>query len=184
MGLCTPWIDSSVGRITVHTTGAYPTGADTYEGKHIWDSTSNSLMVCTDPATATWEIVHEPTQSWTSVTVTQSATVTGTIATSWYQRGRDKTFQASLKWTASSAGTAANAIVISTPLTLGNIDYVRGTAHVLDNGTTHYVAAIQQLSTTTMNLVVSGNAGFLGVAPAFTLASTDVIQLELTGRYA
>ena len=179
---CSPFVSDSVGRLTVHTTATRPTGADRYHGKVIYDTTVESILKW-NSTTSNWDIVTEPPQAWTSVTVTQSATVTGTIATSWYKRDNGF-FTASLKWTASSAGTAANAIVISTPLTLGNIDYGRGTAHVLDNGTTHYVAAIQQLSTTTMNLVVSGNAGFLGVAPAFTLASTDVIQLELTGRYA
>jgi len=45
-GLCTPWVDTQVGRITAcATTADYPTGLNLYEGKVVWLADTNRLML-------------------------------------------------------------------------------------------------------------------------------------------
>lgn len=71
MGICTPYVDPNVGRITVHTSGTRPTGLDLYAGKYIYESNTGRTLVYdgTD-----FVIMNEPVQTytptWTGVTNT------------------------------------------------------------------------------------------------------------------
>jgi hypothetical protein len=62
MPICTPFVDTSFGRITVHTSFTRPTGADRYPGKYIYESDTNRTLVWDGTG---WVIQNEPTNVWT-----------------------------------------------------------------------------------------------------------------------
>lgn len=70
MPICTPFVDSNTGRITVHTSLSRPTGASLYPGKYIFES--DTLRTMQYDGTG-WIIIDEPwqtyTPSWTNLTV-------------------------------------------------------------------------------------------------------------------
>jgi hypothetical protein len=70
MPICSPFVDTNVGKITVHTSGTRPTGADRYEGKWIYESDTDRTLFYTGAA---WVIMNEPpnayTPTWTNLTV-------------------------------------------------------------------------------------------------------------------
>lgn len=51
---CTPCTNTRFGQVSVVSTGNYPTGADAYEGKMVWDASTDRIMVYTGSA---WVIV-------------------------------------------------------------------------------------------------------------------------------
>lgn len=123
-----------------------------------------------------------PIVSWSSVTVTQSGSVAGTINSGWYVKHGDGTFEAHLTWTASAGGSAGNIITVTTPLTLSDAEYVHGTLTV--SAATNRAAIVYPNNTTTVRFMCEGSTSLLGSNPAYTIANTNVFRLYLTGRYA
>lgn len=179
---CTPHVSDRIGRIEVCTTAGRPTGAARYHGKYIFDSDVSSELRW-NQTTSNWDIINEPLQDWTSVTVTQSASVAGTINAGWYRRSLG-VFEAFLYWTSSAAGTGGNDITISLPLTLSNADYVWGTFAFRDaSPVTHYIGRVADSTTTAIRLRTNAATDDLGTNPAFTIASGDSLRLDVRGRY-
>ena len=122
-----------------------------------------------------------------SPTLTQGATVTYTINYSKYiaETGR-VTFQAML--TATSAGTAANPVVVTLPVTgVGNVSYkVIGNGTIYDQNTnTTYNLACMHNAAGTLAFAGDTSAGsYFGQAPAITIASGDIISLNVTYEVA
>lgn len=124
--------------------------------------------------------------AWTNYTptLTQSATPTYTVEYASYMKiGRMVTVQLSLGLT--SAGTAANAVVIGLPTGIGNpVGYrMLGHAGIYDaSASAWYLGMAQYASTTTFTIVQSGFGGSLGAAGSFTaaLASGDKVTAQLT----
>jgi hypothetical protein len=131
-----------------------------------------------------WEIVSEPMQAWNITSVTQSGSVTCTTVFAWYRRERNQvTGQFTLSVT--GAGTASNAIVLPTPVTLTNAECLGGSYVFFDQSTgLNYSGALVPATTTTFTMGVNGSGVSLGGA-GFTgaLANTDFIRCTLTGRY-
>jgi hypothetical protein len=69
MGVCSPYVDSNIGRITVVTSTTRPTGANLYAGKYIFESDTGRTLMYDGTG---WVIQNEPAQSytptWTGVT--------------------------------------------------------------------------------------------------------------------
>jgi hypothetical protein len=84
--------------------------------------------------------------------------------------------------TASSAGTSTNFVTVTLPVTAATPASVAqaGTFMVIDAGTTLYAGSLVLVSGTLARFLVSGNTDYLGVAPAYTIASGDTISGVLT----
>ena len=158
------------------TSGTRPTGA---EGRRIYETDTNRLYYYDGSA---WVIETEPLQTW-SPTITQSSSVAGTVNRGWYQR-RNGLWEAALKWTSSASGTAANAIVVSTPLTTVNAADTGGSFRVYDaSATTSYAGYVLGFTTTSVQLYCDAATSALGINPALTLATSDEIWLHIAGSY-
>ncbi len=166
MAPCTPAIDSSIGRVGVYNTASYPTGADLYEGKVIWDLDLNQLLVYTGTE---WRIITDVDgwSTWTPVlSSTGYAIVNGTIG-GLARVHPDKMWEwiIIVVW---GAGTTAGAgpMTLTTPATLANVnlagsgigatDILAGSSsggHMVDaNTSAEYNLRLRHLSTTTQTV--------------------------------
>lgn len=120
--------------------------------------------------------------AWTSYTptLTQNATLTKTVNYAKYQRiGR--TIFVQVKLSITSAGTAGNTIKVGLPVTAADSDALIGSFTYLDSGTQFYAGSTTGTTTTAVELMVNGaTASSLGVTPAVTAASGDIVRLALT----
>jgi hypothetical protein len=160
------------------------------EGMHCYTEDNNREYVYTGAA---WEILSEPTQTWTA-TVTQGSAVSGTQSIGRYQRSRGW-FRAIMVWTSTGAGTTAQPIVISLPVTLNSASAVSGFGTIVDDdgnpsGPTanSNLVHVRPDTTTSIHLVKDAGTGVIGddVGPAgstYIIAADDVIYLEVTGTY-
>jgi hypothetical protein len=117
-------------------------------------------------------------QDWTP-TVTQGAGVTVAVGHAVYWPSGPLVFvSAAIGLT--SAGTGGNVIVIGNvpaaiaPSELGLI----GAAIIIDAGTTDYHAGLYAAGSSDWRMKVSGNADYLGAAPAYTIANGDSIEFK------
>ncbi len=121
--------------------------------------------------------------AWTSYTPTwtQSAAITKTVNYAKYNQVQ-KTVWVSMSMAATSAGTAANAIAVSLPVTAAtSLSVAIGSGSFYDSSPAgHYAGAAILLSSTTVGLYTSASTtGAVGVTPAVTVASGDQIFLSL-----
>lgn len=119
--------------------------------------------------------------SWTP-TLTQSGAVTKTATYAKYQRvGRFIVAQIDLACT--GAGTAANRVIVGTPVTAAASGFVVGSGYIYDTSANlFYIGVAVMLSTTTLALMGTGAvADYLGAA-GFTaaLAAGDLVRLSVT----
>lgn len=124
-------------------------------------------------------------QPWTP-TITQGSAVAGTVNRGWYVKRSDGTFQATLHWAATAAGTAANSISVSLPLSVASVYDLGGSVVFYDSGTPLITTGVPWPggALATFGIYVTGsNANLLGVSPAITLASGDIIVVTVHGRW-
>lgn len=162
--------------VTQCTSGTRP--STPVEGQYIYETDTDRTLVYNGSA---WVIMAEPRQTW-SPTITQGAAVAGTVTRGWFRRSNGF-FEARLRWIATAAGTAGNAVVVSSPLTLADLNDGGGSFNMLDAGTTIYAGYTESINTTQFQLSVSGNFGYLGLAPVYTIAANDVLKLTIFGTY-
>lgn len=118
---------------------------------------------------------------WTSYTptFTQSATITKTVGYArWMRVGR--TVIGGFHMTATSAGTASNAIRVGLPVTAGALpnDLGIGSGYVADvSSPQNYIASLGVITTTAVGFIVA--AGYVGSSVAMTIASGDIV----TGQF-
>lgn len=122
-------------------------------------------------------------EAWTAYTptLTQSATVTKTVQYAKYQRvGR--TIHLAGRLDATSAGTAANTVVVGLPVAAASSLGVFGSGHIYDSSTTtRYVCSFIGVSTTTASFAHDTSGGnFWGAAPNIALAAGDVLQFAVS----
>lgn len=147
------------------------------EGRVIYEADTDRVMCYTG---SSWSVVVEPIQSW-SPTITQGSAVSGTVNRGWYQRSYGK-FEGVFLWTASTAGTASNAITVSLPFTILNTGDVGGSFWYHDNGTA-VVGYAYGDTTATLKLIIDGATSSLGVSSP-TIASGDTLRVQIAGRYS
>ncbi|NDF13036.1 MAG: hypothetical protein EB060_09525 [Proteobacteria bacterium] len=130
-----------------------------------------------------------PSSVWQSYTptLTQSATVTFTTNDSQYKLLDNNTVVWQFNLTATSAGTASNAIQLTLPLTAAasNAYSCVGAALILKNSGALIYSSVAALSSTTAMRFFSGSgtsANYVGITPAITLASGDQIAGTITYR--
>lgn len=120
-------------------------------------------------------------------TVTQGATITYTNNYSKYlvEPGR-VTFQAML--TATSAGTAANPVLVTLPVTgLGPVSYKvigNGTFFDASPATTYHVACMHNAAGTVAFAGDTSVGSYFGQQPAITIAAGDIISLNVVYEVA
>lgn len=116
--------------------------------------------------------------AWTAYTptLTQSATITKTVTSAQYSRsGRIIVGQATL--VATSAGTAANAVLVGLPVASAGAGPVGGQMFVLDASTgIWHVGPALMATTTSVGMAVQGATGFFGAS--ITIASGDNIRIS------
>ena len=132
-----------------------------------------------------------PSSVWISYTPTlsQSANVTFTTNESRYKLIDNNTVVWTFKLTATSAGTAANVVKLSLPITpAAGFDYfVVGDGYIFDANTSlGYTCSIPLINTSPGEISFSSGSGttanYFGVTPAITLASGDTISGTITYR--
>lgn len=114
-------------------------------------------------------------------TLTQSNSVSKTMGTNVYwQTG--KRIHATCFATASSSGTSGQNILLSLPVTATTWTSLTciGSGWIYDTSTaTFYQGAVLLNNSTTCGIRINGQAGFLGAAPAFAMATGDIITVSL-----
>lgn len=117
---CSPFVDLSIGRVTLHTAATPPTGVDLYEGKVIWETDTNKLKLYDGAA---WrEIIDiDGWATWTpALSGTGYAIVNGTIG-GLYRLHPDSSYEYIIVvvWGASTT-SGAGPMTLSTPATFLN----------------------------------------------------------------
>jgi len=120
--------------------------------------------------------------AWSPV-VTQSATPTCTLANN-YSMKESRSARATASISFTSAGTAANKIVVPLPYACDAASAVLGTFYYFDAGTGYHTGVIVYATTTTANLLTTGATDLLGINPALTIASGDNLVVDLDYRSA
>lgn len=180
MSPCTPYIDSSLGRVDSVTSLTRPVGADLYEGKLIFETDTKRVMVYSSGA---WEIESEPVQTWSVTSVTQNGARACTTTYGWYQRSRGK-FVAQATMSGFAAGSAGNAIIIPTPVTLVTSEAVGGAFSYFDSGVAFYSGYINPFTVNAVGFVQDGSNNSFGAVTSLALAAADVMRVTMHGRYA
>ena len=133
--------------------------------------------------------IVNPSSVWQAYTptLTQSATVTFTTNESNYKLIDNNTVVWVFSLTVTGAGTAANAIQLTLPVTAAwsNAYSCVGDALILKNSTVLTYTGTAALTSTTTLKFFSGSgtaANYIGIAPAITLAAGDVISGTITYR--
>lgn len=191
MGICTPYVDTSVGRVTVHTSGTRPTGASAYAGKHIFESdTSRTLMY---DGTG-WVIMNEPTQSFTPTWASGLTTTSGTNVGS-YKRS-DGWIDLNARFTFGASSAVTGNVTMTLPINAATgVNPTQFSVAFFDSSASQtYLGANATPSTTTLTLTtpqVNAAAAGTTYVPEGTLISTvpfgaawatgDVIYIS--GRY-
>lgn len=153
------------------------------EGNLTYQLDANSLTVYSGAAWSTIGPIHGALTSFTP-TITQGVGVTFTINTSTYQRiGRMVLFQG--LYAITSAGTPANAVVITLPVTgLAAGNMWTGTGLIQDvSASTQFPGSLVNASTTTYNIGSNSTGGAINAVYGSTgfvagLASGDVIKVS------
>ncbi len=115
---------------------------------------------------------------------TQGATPTCTLANNFSMK-ESRQARATAAITFTSAGTAASKVVVPLPYATDNVNAVLGTFYFFDaSAVLFYTGAVVFATTTTANLQTNAVADQFGVAPAITIANTDVLILDLNYRSA
>jgi hypothetical protein len=153
--------------------------ASPYDGQVIYETDTDRAMVWDNSA---W-VVLSATGVWTSFTPTwtQSVAISKTVSYSKYiQIGKTVIYQGYM--VATSAGTASNPIGISIPVTASS-QYATaytaiGSAQFVDVTPGYYTySGVANLSSGVITITTLGTAANLvGVNPAVTVASTDIIS--------
>lgn len=191
MGICTPYVDSDIGRITVHTSSTRPTGVDVYAGKYIYESdTSRTLMY---DGTG-WVIMNEPTQSFTPAWPTGLTTTSGTN-TGNYKRS-DGWIDINVRFTFGASSAVTGSVSMTLPINaVSGVNPTQFSVAFYDSSAVlTYLGANATPNTTTLTLTtpqVNAAAASTTYVPEVTLSSTvpfgaafasgDVIYVS--GRY-
>lgn len=112
MGICTPYVDSDLGRVTVHTSATRPTGLALYAGKYIFETDTGRTLMYDGTG---WVIMNEPIQSFTP-TVTASSGVLTTVSGAWRYTRSDGWLNFGITITITTNGTGAGAIQTTVPV--------------------------------------------------------------------
>lgn len=156
MSVCSPFVADNIGRITVASSSTRPTGADRYEGKIIWESDTNKLMVCYDGTN--WREVFD-VDGWTTYTPTIGGFAIGNGSTSGLYRAHpNNTYEWWAVFTAGSTSTYGAQLTISYPATLSATNTTiamnaAGHAVIYDTSAGTYYAAQYMYSSTTTGSV-------------------------------
>lgn len=123
-----------------------------------------------------------------TITLTQGVSCVPTVNYARY-RVIGKTAHVQIKITAGGAGTPGSDVVIGglpaviAPKRTGG-DTICGSGVFTDTGTAKYVVAADVITSSTVKLVGYNANGYFGAAPAVTVASTDVVSLDLAYEVA
>lgn len=165
MAICTPYIDTSIGRLTTALSTSRPTGSDLYAGKYIYETDTGRTVMYDGTG---WVIQNEPVQSytptWTGVTNTA---VSGT-----YKRADGFcTFTATI-----TVNVMTGPVTVTLPITAfaTPVPTQFETVFVDTSATTAgYFYGVQSASTTVVTL-------YAGVVNAAAAGNTYVFSAPLT----
>ena len=118
MGVCSPFVDTNIGKITVVTSTTRPTGANLYAGKWIYES--DTLRTLMYDGTG-WIIMDEPTQTFTPNWSSGLTTTSGTNEGRYRRSGGWYDFFAKFTFGASSAVTGSVVLTYPIACIAGNI---------------------------------------------------------------
>lgn len=184
MAICTPYIDTSVGRVTTALSTSRPTGSDLYAGKYVYETDTGRTVMYDGTG---WVIQNEPVQSytptWTGVT---NSAVSGS-----YKRA-----DGFCEFTATITVSAMTGpVTVTLPITAfatpspTQFETVFIDASATTSG---YFYGVHSASTTVLTLyAVTVNAAAAGNTYAFSTSLTNAIpftwaagdSITATGRY-
>jgi hypothetical protein len=161
------------------TSATRPTGV---EGRHIYETDTDLVYVHNGTG---WEQVGG-TGGWTSFTtqIDQGATtnIAKTVDYSKWTRGPRRSITWTFRLSLTAAGTVANNVTLTLPVTAANTNGVSGGGTVFDTSTsTSYSGIWIGVSTTAVALVGDwSGVNAWGAAPSVALASGDLLRGSIT----
>lgn len=161
-------------RQQVVTTCTSATRPSAVEGRCIFETDTDLMLIYTGSA---WREVSEvgTMRSWTP-TITQSVNVTFTNTRSRYLR-HGNMVTAWFYLDVTGAGTGGNVIQIGgLPVTAASANTIAGAGRITDTGTNSYAVEFEGNSTTSFLALTGTNNNYVGAAPSFALANTDLIR--------
>lgn len=150
-----------------------------FEGLEIYETDTDRIYIYDG---STW-VLHNVLSQWINYTptLTQSGTVTKTVAYSRYHKvGRKVTFQAYCS--ATGSGTGSNIVTLSLPWTAAQASLVVGSFYIYDASVnTNYLGHAALNSVNTVTGLINATSNYMGAA-GFTaaLASGDSILVDCT----
>lgn len=151
MAICTPYIDTSVGRVTTALSTSRPTGSDLYAGKYVYETDTGRTVMYDGTG---WVIQNEPAQSftptWASGVTTTGGTNTGTYHRSDGYIDLSASFTLGVGSAISGNVTLTLPIVGATGLTGANFEVL-----YLNSSASHTYIGIVSATTTTLTLLAS-----------------------------
>lgn len=170
----------------VYTSGTRPTGADVYEGLHIWETDTNRWLMYDG---TNWIIMAEPSQSYTP-TLTNLTLGNGTLAFTYHRS--DGWCDVVGRFTYGSTSAVSGVPGFSLPVTASGTSSVAITGATLlnDSGTGSNIGALAFGTTGRVDVYATGASGTYVnlVAPSSTVPHTwatgDSIDLGFRYRMA
>jgi hypothetical protein len=177
MPICTPYVDTSVGRVTVHTAATRPTGADRYPGKYIFESDTGRTLMWDGTG---WVIMNEPTQSFTPTWGNLTIGSPGQSNFGWYQRINGWCwFGAKVVLGTGGAATGAVNVTLPIQMTAGNVSNAHFEAFVTDASPTTFYPCAVTITSTTVVTPLSFNAAAAASANGLTFSATVPITFTV-----
>lgn len=167
----------------VYTSGTRPTGADVYEGLHIWETNTDRWMMYDGTG---WIIMSEPVVSFSAFTMTGITVGNGTKSGNYHRSDGWCDFVCQFQLGTTSAVTGD--VVLTLPVqAAANPNSSLFRAYFLDSGAAELPAMIAAASTTTIAIRAINTAGTYATQATcsatvpMTWATGDIIYIS--GRY-
>lgn len=194
MAICSPYIDTSVGRITTCLSTSRPTGSDLYAGKYIYETDTSRTLLYDGTG---WIIMNEPAVTFTPVWASGITTTGGTNTGTYHRNDGYVDFAASFTLGAGSAITGN--VTLTLPIVAASgITGATFEATYLNASATHTYIGIVTATTSTLTLLatqveaaavtvsvysaaLAANVPFRVAAAAENWTTSDVISVA--GRY-
>ena len=182
MGVCSPYISDTAGRISVVTSTTRPTGSNLYAGKWIYESDTGRTLMYDGTG---WVIMSEPAQSFTP-TWTNITKGNGTDAVAQYHRS-DGWIDFVVDFTFGSTSSVTGTPILTLPVaTHSSMRWSQIQFQFYDvSAITFYVGAtlsvgVTQVAAGAQNAASGAVAAVSSIAP-FTWATGDILMCS--GRY-
>lgn len=178
---CTPYVDSAIGRVGVYTQATIPVAPEAYEGKGIYLSDTDRLLLCIGNG-VNWVVMAEPAQTTTPALTGMSVGTGGSASNAMTYHRCDGYVDFTWKATFGSSGTTfPTAATVALPFTAAEIEMSFPAVYV-DAAVARYQGLLTTNTTSVMSLsTLAATTTAVTTTTPFTWGAGD--SITVSGRY-